>query len=260
MMDALLSPDGFLIGALALIGGLLVSLPFLDARHERRKDRPGARTVMYRDTMILLWAMAILAWVGWLLSGRPLADIGWAPVVQGWRGLAAWGVAGLILAYCAWQLAEIVRSPRSRRSARKQISEIQMEDMRPRTKAEAWGFQAVSVTAGVTEEIIFRGVAIAAFALVMPLWAAAALSLVVFTLAHAYQGPAGLLRVAPTGALLTAIVLLGGSLWPAILAHAVIDMTAGLTFALLDRFDDKDLNAAPDLAGPDPDTSKIQTQ
>lgn len=260
MMETLLSSDGFLIGALGLIGLMLLSLPVLDLRHERRKAEPGARLVMYRETMVFLWGMAILALAGWLLSGRPLADIGWAPVAEGWRGLAAWGAAGLILAYCLWQLAEIVRSPRSRRSARKQIDQIQMEDMRPTTKAEAWHFQAVSVTAGVTEEIIFRGVMIAAFALVMPLWAAAALSLIAFTLAHAYQGPAGLLRVAPTGALLTAIVLLGGSLWPAILAHMVVDMTAGLTFALLDRFEVKDSEADADPAGGGSDTAQMQAR
>ena len=252
MVDTLLSRDGFLIVALALMGLILLSIPVLDARHEERKQDAGAKLSLYRDTMVLLWTMAIIALTGWLLSGRALADIGWAPVVEGWRGWLAWGLTGLILIYCAWQIVETVRSASARRSVRRQIEAIQTEDMRPRTKAEAWRFQAVSVTAGVTEEIIFRGVLIAAFALIMPLWMAAVLSLIAFTLPHAYQGPAGLMRVAPTGAVLTGVVLLGGSLWPAILAHAVIDMTAGAVFAVLDRFEAQDAaDEHPETDAPD---------
>jgi len=248
MTDLLFSPDGALILALVLIGLALAAAPVMQGRHKGSGGARPARHALYRDSIILLWSLAIIALAGWLLSERPLAEIGFAPVQGNWRGLAAWAITAVVISYCVWQIGRTFVSKTARQSLRKQIGDIELTDIRPRNTAEALHFQALSVSAGITEEVIFRGVLLAAFALVMPLWAAVILSLIAFTLPHAYQGPAGLVRVAPTGAVLTAIVLLGGSLWPAILAHILIDMTAGITFALLDQFEDRD--GAPDNADP----------
>lgn len=245
MPEFTFSPNSALIIALILIGLALAATPLMDQRHKTRRAEPTQQHEMYRDSIILLWGLAIVGVAGWVLSGRTMAEIGFAPVREDWRGLAAWSIAGLVIAYCLWQIGQTWLSQTARVSIRKQVGDIELTDIRPRTANEAWHFQALSVTAGITEEIVFRGVLIAAFALVMPLWAAVALSLAAFTLPHAYQGPAGLVRVLPTGAVLTAIVLLGGSLWPAIIAHALIDMTAGVTFALLDRFKARDAAAEP---------------
>ncbi len=243
MPDWMTGPDVFLIGALGFMTLVLAMGPILDRRHEKRKHRPGAKVAMYRESMVMLWAMAIVVTLGWILSGRSLAEIGFVSLREGWQGLAALGLLVLALAYCAWQLIQVLTSKRARASVRQQIGEVKVDLIRPTTKTEAWHFQAISFTAGVTEEVIFRGVLIAALALVMPLWLAVIISVVAFTLPHAYQGLAGMAKVLPTGAFLTAIVLLGGALWPAILAHWVIDMTAGLTFAVLDRHEDEDATA-----------------
>ena len=240
MPDWMNTPDMFLIGALGVIGLFLAATPILDARHKKREGQPGARLSLYREAMIMLWAMAIVAVLGWMLSGRPLQDIGFTQLHEGWRGMAALGLMVLALGYCGWQLGQMLVSSAARQSVRKQLEGVELGMVRAETRHEAWSFQALSATAGITEEIVFRGVLIAALALVIPLWAAAIISVIAFTLPHAYQGPAGMARVLPTGAFLTAIVLVGGSLWPAIIAHWVIDMTAGLTFAILDHSENKD--------------------
>ncbi len=256
MTDLVLSPDFPLILALAFIGVTLAATPLLERRHKARGEGRPARRAMYRDTIILLWSLAVAGLAGWVLSGRPLADIGFAPVRGDWRGLAAWALTGFAVAFCAWQVLQTFVSRAARSSVRSQLAQIELTEIRPRNGGEALHFQAVSVTAGVTEEIVFRGVLIAAFALIMPLWAAVILSLIAFVLPHAYQGWNGLVRVAPTGAFLTVFVLLGGSLWPAVLAHALIDMTAGATFWLLDRFEASDAldrdaaGALPESVGP----------
>jgi uncharacterized protein len=56
-------------------------------------------------------------------------------------------------------------------------------------------------------------------------------SIGVFAASHAYQGWIGVLRVALLGVVLTAPFLLTGSVYPSIIAHAALDILAGLVFA-----------------------------
>jgi membrane protease YdiL (CAAX protease family) len=252
MIHLLFSPDGFLITAIGLLAVTLCVLPVLDRRRAQAGPEPRDQMVMFGQTIVLLWGLAALCVAGWLLSGRPLSEIGWRPASADWGGALAWSIAAAVLAYCAYQIGMTWFSARSRASVREQLKHVDLERVRPHTRDEAVTFQALSVTAGVTEEVIFRGVLLTAISLVAPLWAAVLISLVAFILPHAYQGLGGLLRVAPTGVVLTGIVLLGGSLWPAILAHMAIDMTAGATFAILDRFKAQDEAKSADLLGAPP--------
>ncbi len=64
MPDWMNTPDLFLIGALSFIAALLAAMPLIDARHKKREGRPGARLSLYREAMIMLWAMAIVAVLG----------------------------------------------------------------------------------------------------------------------------------------------------------------------------------------------------
>jgi membrane protease YdiL (CAAX protease family) len=98
----------------------------------------------------------------------------------------------------------------------------------PVSRDEQVLFTGVSVTAGVSEEIVFRGFLIPALALAtasLPL--AVLLSSAVFGVVHAYQQPAGALRAALLGALLAAPLIVHGSIVPAIIAHTLIDIIAG---------------------------------
>jgi hypothetical protein len=85
----------------------------------------------------------------------------------------------------------------------------------------------VSLSAGVCEELIFRGFLIWAFQPLLGLWGAAALSLVVFAAAHAYHGAAGAFAVGIVGAFLTLVVLIFDSLWPAVAMHFILDLQQG---------------------------------
>jgi uncharacterized protein len=86
---------------------------------------------------------------------------------------------------------------------------------------------AVSLTAGICEEVLFRGDFIWSFEPWLGWWGAAGLSLPFFAAAHAYQGLNGAIRCAIVGAVLTLVVAIFGSLLPAIALHAVIDIGSG---------------------------------
>jgi hypothetical protein len=117
----------------------------------------------------------------------------------------------------------------------------------PRTRRERlWG-AALAVTAGVTEEIVFRGLLIAAGVgiLGLPAWTAALLSAAVFGLAHRYQGPAGMANAAFAGLLFTVLYGVSGNLLSAMALHVAVDLVA---FVATPR----DLADAPPPADPSP--------
>jgi membrane protease YdiL (CAAX protease family) len=99
----------------------------------------------------------------------------------------------------------------------------------PETSGEKAVFVFLSLAAGFGEELAYRGFLIPALALLMGgEWVAALVSSVIFGTLHAYQGWVGIVRTAALGLMLASTFLISGSLWPAIFAHAILDIVAGL--------------------------------
>ncbi len=98
----------------------------------------------------------------------------------------------------------------------------------PKTRQEKlWSVLLLAPTAALCEEFLYRGILLAQFSLWLRSgpWAWAVSSLA-FGLAHIYQGWNGMLRASLLGALLAAPVVYYGSLYPSMLAHALIDALA----------------------------------
>ncbi|HEX2729856.1 MAG TPA: CPBP family intramembrane glutamic endopeptidase [Rubrobacteraceae bacterium] len=96
----------------------------------------------------------------------------------------------------------------------------------PSTREERWVFAALSVTAGICEEILFRGFLLfylQDFFLGLPLAAAVTVSSIVFGMAHLYQGGKGVLG---TGVFVLGMALLyvwsGSLLLPMFTTHSWI--------------------------------------
>ena len=89
----------------------------------------------------------------------------------------------------------------------------------------------MSVTAGITEEFIYRGIALSSLAGLPWLqawggpWLAAAMVAIAFGLGHGYQDAIGMMRAGVLGFLLAVPMLLTGSLLPGMAAHAALDLT-----------------------------------
>jgi membrane protease YdiL (CAAX protease family) len=103
----------------------------------------------------------------------------------------------------------------------------------------------VSVTAGVCEEILYRGILMGVLTPVVGLWPAVGLSSVIFGLGHAYQGFPGIVKTTLVGFVLALLTVFSGSLLAAMILHAVIDLTSGrmVSAALADEVQDDDLPA-----------------
>lgn len=210
-----------------------VGIPFfalwLDRRFENNlvANNPDARLISYREVMLFLWGMTGIVFAGMAVAGVPLADIGLSFVFDP-AALIGLGCTVLLLVVMAMQYIHLTKS--SDALADVQATFDGSEGVRrfmPRNEAEYSRFNLVSITAGITEEIIFRGYIIWALALVMPLWAAAVLSLVAFVASHAYQGLSkALMGVVLTGGALTLLTIFSGSLLPAIILHIAVDLNS----------------------------------
>ena len=99
----------------------------------------------------------------------------------------------------------------------------------PRTRTEKWGFVALSLAAGLGEELAYRAYLITTLYVAIPsFWLAALVSSLAFGTLHAYQGLAGIVAVALVGFILAASFFLSGSLIPAMISHAALDVMVGL--------------------------------
>jgi hypothetical protein len=117
----------------------------------------------------------------------------------------------------------------SRRPGRSWLDRLlrPMAGLLPRSRPERWAFAAVAVTAGVTEEVLYRGYLMWWLVLAAPVGGyggAMLLTSAAFGLGHAYQGlvPAAVAGVAGLGLALLAFTT--GSLLLPVLLHVLVDL------------------------------------
>jgi membrane protease YdiL (CAAX protease family) len=95
---------------------------------------------------------------------------------------------------------------------------------------------ALSLSAGIGEELVWRGVLPALLAaLTLSLPAALTLSVLSFALAHAIQGVKSVFAIAGIAVAFHALVFVSGSLYVAMVVHFVYDVVAGFTYARFAR-------------------------
>jgi uncharacterized protein len=188
-------------------------------------DPRGGRLREYRHAIVAQWAMAsVAAWLWWRRDGA------WAAF--GLRAHAQWWLAGVLVFLAALAGVQIAnyfnvrRSEKVRELVRKSIGFV--EPLVPHRAEEMRWFVAVSLTAGICEEFLYRGYLIWAVGSYVGWWGGVVFSVVAFAVVHAYQGRRGILTAGTLGVLLAAVVALTGSLVPAMAVHAWVDFGSGM--------------------------------
>lgn len=104
----------------------------------------------------------------------------------------------------------------------------------PRNRAEVAHAAALSVAAGITEELAFRLYLPLLIALVTgSALLAVAVATLLFGAMHLYQGWKGVVATTIVGLTMTAVYLMTGALWLAMLLHALIDLNGLVVHPLL---------------------------
>ncbi len=213
----------------ALVAYLALVAP-LDGRRRYGRLRariaadPAARLRLYRRAPVRasILCLAVLG-CGWLLD-RTAADVDLRWPRSGW-GIGM--VAGFLVAFGAGTVLGVrqVRSPRGRAFVEAQLGGARL--LLPTTELERWWSVGIALSAGVWEELAYRGLLAEVVRTAAPSWAWLPVALVtgtVFGLAHLYQGARGVVLTGLLGVALSSIVASTGSLLPAMVVHALIDV------------------------------------
>lgn len=187
----------------------------------------GARTKMYRDTFVFLWIATLYVLALWIMQGRSWSAL-WLGSVIPWRlaiGVSAAAIAVVFFVLQGRKVQKALARPKAVAALRKQLEFANC--LAPETGSERRGFWLLSLTAGICEEILFRGFLMWLIAAWTNLLVAVILSSLLFGCVHIYLGAAYVPKAAIVGLIFAFVVVASGSLWPAIVIHAAMDLSSG---------------------------------
>jgi membrane protease YdiL (CAAX protease family) len=217
---------------------LLVAAPawdYYDTRRVKRNANSTQKIRYYKTLCAWLWAASILAViaVGW----RSLFTIHAAPGDMGWLlqhiwvryfvAVALFAVAAIVVwTYLAVLIKRVRHEPR-KYAAADLMQKVSYAHLIPATRVERRWWVLIGLTAGICEEILFRGFLLHylhTFPWQLNLRLALGVSALIFGLQHLYQGANGVVTTALLGALFALLFLLSGSLLLPMLLHTALDL------------------------------------
>jgi membrane protease YdiL (CAAX protease family) len=213
---------------------LAVVLPWRGkARMKKLLARPQVgtmeRLVLYASTIAFQWlAVAVVAWRGWV-HGYTTAELG-LTIHDSIRIFPAAVIGAVIVATLQWlNLRRVGQLPLEVRGRLQAIA----ERILPRSTVELLPYLALAMTAGLCEEFLYRGFAMAVLRRTgLTVSLAILATSVLFGLAHLYQGQSGFLATLVVGTVLGIARITYDSLVPVIFWHAALDAVAGVAAPL----------------------------
>jgi len=185
-----------------------------------RQQPAAARRSVYISNMVALWVLALIVLMMWQYRDRSLGLLGFAPLT-GKPAFVSLGVVILVIAL-------VILSYRVLLQKDNRYQWIFVPELLPRNQPELNLFLLLSITAGITEEILYRGYLVWYLNQVFSLPMAVLVASVLFTFAHAYQGKKAMLVIFPVGLMFGILYAYSGSLLAPILLHTAINSYAGI--------------------------------
>ena len=221
--------DWILAAVLCL--GLPVQALWTYPRFRRRvaSGDPKARVREYASIFLMEWTLVAVTFLLWFGQGRDLPGLGLG-FANGVKPSSFWitaAVTGILIALLILNTRAILRSPEQQKKILESLGSV--AELMPHSRHERRWFAALSVTAGICEEILYRGFLLWFCTVLVGVPGAVALTTLVFGAVHLYQGPTGGLRAAGLGLIMALLTVFSGSVWLAMVLHAAADLTSGKT-------------------------------
>jgi membrane protease YdiL (CAAX protease family) len=194
----------------------------------------GSRPLLYTSAIVMQWTLVGVVWLGVRRRGYTISQL----TGRAWRGfddvlldlaVAAvfWLGSVAVLATLGYAMGIQKKIPEMRKAT---------EFMAPANLFELGIFLLLAISAGICEEIVFRGylqrqLAALSKSTIVGVLAAA----MIFGASHLYEGKERMVLVGLLGAMLGTLALLRKNLRPSMIAHTWQDVFAGVGLFLMRR-------------------------
>jgi membrane protease YdiL (CAAX protease family) len=204
----------------ALVGEPLIGMRIYRSLIHRSGSEPGARKEYYLRLLASEWGwVAVMAIIGISLPA-PFLAFGLRP-----PDIPAWVLSFTILVAMLFLQFTLVRSQASNGTFHERVQPA--GEVLPDALRERWLFAAVALTAGICEELLYRGFLwfyLSTWLPGLPLWAIFLVTSLIYGLSRAYQNLWGVLQGGLAGAILAFLFWFSGTLLPAMIFHTLIDL------------------------------------
>jgi membrane protease YdiL (CAAX protease family) len=208
---------------------VLLALSLGNASASRRAHLAHAHVRLYIVTIVYEWLLAGYVWWGLRRGGITLREL----IGGRWNSIADCFLDFLIACgtwFCALMLLAVAAVAMGMHHA-SNLSEAQKQlgYLAPQSMLEIGLWIGLSASAGICEEILFRGYLQMQFTrLLRNRWSALIVASILFGLSHGYEGAQRMVLIALLGAVLGVLSLARKSLRPAMMAHTLQDTISGL--------------------------------
>ena len=223
--------------AMAVIGGQRVIKLSKTSVSERFSTKLKCGT--YYQILGGLWGATVVVLIVCFVVGVNLIDIGFRSISFNygfWFTTVTLVLSGLLFAYGLRNLISSLVSAKFREAVEQQTENSILSAIIPRNKKERQIFVFLSFSAGVCEEIIYRGFLL--FALWgmfpdIPIVLIVLIQSILFGISHLYQGIQGIIMTAVVGAIFMCLFSVTNSLIMPMVLHFFVDFTN--TFLLSEK-------------------------
>lgn len=183
---------------------------------------PTARLLFYRTQVLWEWSWVVVLALIVIPIPEPLKWLGLVlPNQFGWIILLAL-LIGVVLS-----IILLRRNPKAMAAMRRSLESSSL--LLPTTPSERTWFAISAITAGICEELLYRGFLMSYLPTIFPMFAQqfiviSIISGIVYGLSRAYLGMQGIGQTALTGFSFAIVYFLSGSLLPAMIFHILAEL------------------------------------
>ena len=207
-----------------------IVLPGLSLMSAKTPDVPGMETVLpakkhiYFSNGLMLWIGALLVLTNWNISDKSWDLLGIKMPFM--TDLVVYLCSALILIYMVDSIYSVYKG------TDKEDNSQLMEQILPSNWSEYASFTFLAISAGICEEVVFRGFLVNYFleitkGMTFGPYLSIVIPALVFSVSHLYQGWLNVVKIFTLALLFCAIFLLSNSLLLVIVIHVAVDLISG---------------------------------
>lgn len=215
----------------ALLAGLLLGFSLQGSIHPTHRALSQHHVMQYLLTLGWEWLLAGIVLWGIRLRSIPLRQLLGTrrPTLRDWQSDFALAAAFWIAASAMLAALGILFKLAHFSTPEKTISQLA-----PQNAPQLFLWIVLSISAGICEELVFRGYLLQQFSAVSRrLYVGVLVSSLIFGVAHGYEGASGMIAITIYGALFCLLAIRRRSLRAGMMAHAWHDIFSGIALMIL---------------------------